>query len=144
MNYNNTILLVVCKFVKHVGLLGYESTRMRDMGGDEIRIVLGKNLKLFRGRKAMSQAALAENAGISIPFLSDIERGNKWPYMETLVKLAHALNIEPYELLKPEDMPIDINKTIIMKCLDDVLTASKQSFEEAVTKSIEKIRNSYI
>jgi transcriptional regulator with XRE-family HTH domain len=37
---------------------------------------------------------LAEKADISIPFLSEIERGNKWPYPDTLSKLAKALKIE--------------------------------------------------
>ena len=49
----------------------------------------------------MSQAVLAEKAGISIPFLSDIERGNKWPYMDTLINIANVLEVDVYELLKP-------------------------------------------
>jgi transcriptional regulator with XRE-family HTH domain len=113
------------------------------MGGNEIRVILGKNLKRCRARRAMSQADLAEDAGISIPFLSDIERGNKWPYMETLVNLAEALHVEPYELLKPEDAKPVGQSLVVVKCLDDVLDASLQSVETALRKSIEKIKESY-
>jgi transcriptional regulator with XRE-family HTH domain len=118
-------------------------SRNKAMKAGKVRIILGKNLKLFRGRRAMSQADLAEFAGISIPFLSDIERGNKWPYIETLVSLAEALGIEPYELLRPQKSTSDTDARIITECLDNVLAASKRSFEEAMVKSLKKIRKSY-
>jgi transcriptional regulator with XRE-family HTH domain len=118
-------------------------SRNKAMKAGKVRIILGKNLKLFRGRRAMSQADLAEFAGISIPFLSDIERGNKWPYIETLVSLAEALGIEPYELLRPQKSTSDTDARIITECLDNVLVASKRSFEEAMVKSLKKIRKSY-
>jgi transcriptional regulator with XRE-family HTH domain len=38
-----------------------------------------------------------------VVFLSDVERANRWPYLDTLVRLAQALNVEVYELLKPEE-----------------------------------------
>jgi len=113
------------------------------MDGNEVRGILGKNLKLFRGQKAMSQADLAETAGISIPFLSDIERGNKWPYMETLISLAGALNVAPFELLRPQTAPTDEGRALVTKCLDDVFDASLQSFQEALTKSLATNRQAY-
>jgi transcriptional regulator with XRE-family HTH domain len=63
------------------------------MKGDDLRNALGKNLKLYRHHREFSQADLAERANISITFLSDIERGNKWPYPDTLVNLAGALDV---------------------------------------------------
>jgi len=112
--------------------------------GDEVRGVLARNLKLFRARKALSQADLAEKAGISIPFLSDIERENKWPYMETLLNLASALGVEPYQLLQPYDPAGGQNAGIIAKCLDDVREASREAFDEAMKKSLDKIRAAYL
>ena len=73
------------------------------MEGAEVRATLAVNIKDFRGRRNWSQADLAEKAGISIVYLSDIERGNKWPYLDTLVKLANAFNVEVHELLMPKD-----------------------------------------
>ena len=71
------------------------------MNGDSIRQTLAQNIKRFRDTRKMSQADLAFDAGISIPFLSDIERGNKWPSPETIEKISSALNIEPFQLFSP-------------------------------------------
>jgi transcriptional regulator with XRE-family HTH domain len=98
---------------------------------------------LYRGRLAFSQAVLAEKADISIPFLSSIERGNKWPYPDTLFRIAGALNIEVYELFKSDAEPSDDKPADIDHWLDDVLVALRQSVDKSVTRSIEKIRKSY-
>jgi transcriptional regulator with XRE-family HTH domain len=63
------------------------------MEGHELREALGKNLKTYRFLRGLSQAELAKKANISLTFLSDIERGNKWPYPETLSNLAAALDV---------------------------------------------------
>ena len=66
------------------------------MTGASLRHILGRNLKFFRNLRSLLQIELAEKAEISIPFLSNIERSNKWPYPDTLAKLAKAPNIEVY------------------------------------------------
>jgi transcriptional regulator with XRE-family HTH domain len=114
------------------------------MKSEDVRTVLGSNLKLYRNRRAMSQATLAEKAEISITFLSDIERGNKWPYMETLVNLASGLNIEVYELLKPEEALSDEANTLIARYLDDVSVAVRHSMDQSISDSLAKIRNGYL
>jgi transcriptional regulator with XRE-family HTH domain len=73
------------------------------MVGNELRGVLARNIKAFRKHRDWSQEILAEKAGISVPFLSDIERCNKWPYPETLSNLAKALDVEVYELFRHDD-----------------------------------------
>jgi transcriptional regulator with XRE-family HTH domain len=98
------------------------------MEGQELRDALGKNIKLFRFHRELSQADLAEKAGISIPFLSDIERGNKWPYPETLTSLAKALSIEVYELFRPEKVPDDI-RALMSRFSEDISRTLNQSLE---------------
>jgi transcriptional regulator with XRE-family HTH domain len=73
------------------------------MEEQELRDVLGQRIKFFRLRKQFSQADLAEKAGISITFLSNIERGNNFPQTGTLCSLAKALDVEVWELFKPEE-----------------------------------------
>ena len=63
------------------------------MTGVDVRTLLAKRIKELRSGKNFSQAQLAEKADISIPFLSAIERGTKWPYPETLAKLADGLDV---------------------------------------------------
>ena len=45
---------------------------------------------------------LAERAGLSVPFLSDLERGRKEPSLATLRKLASGLKLSVTELLRDE------------------------------------------
>jgi transcriptional regulator with XRE-family HTH domain len=72
------------------------------MEGNELRETLGKNLKTYRSLRGFSQAELAKKANISLTFLSDIERGNKWPYPETLANLANALDVPVSMLFTPK------------------------------------------
>jgi transcriptional regulator with XRE-family HTH domain len=92
------------------------------MGGDEVRGILARNLKAFRNHRDWSQAVLAEKAGISIPFLSEIERGNKWPYPDTLSSLARALDIEVYEFFR-ETTAKDAEHDFTAKVLRETLVA---------------------
>jgi len=74
------------------------------MDGTEIRKTLARNIKSFREHRLWSQADLAENSDISIPFLSEIERGNKWPFPDTLGRIAKALNVQVRELFREETL----------------------------------------
>jgi len=75
------------------------------MDGQEIKTTLGKNIKLVRNHRQYSQALLAEKADISITFLSNIERGLKFPKPAVLAQIAESLNVEVYELLKTNSAP---------------------------------------
>ena len=75
-----------------------------DMTGVELRRILSKNLKSLRNKRSLSQIDLSEKANVSIPFLSNIERSNKWPHPDTLVKLAAALDVEVYTLFQEKDI----------------------------------------
>jgi len=101
------------------------------MDGTEVRAVLAKNIKAFRGRRNWSQADLAEKSGLSIVYLSDIERGNKWPYLDTLVKIAGTFNVDVYELLKPENTPPPNTAKIQAKHNEEIIAILDKSFEIA-------------
>jgi transcriptional regulator with XRE-family HTH domain len=70
------------------------------MTGDHVRAILSNNLRKLRNRREWSQAELAKKADISVTFLSEIERGRKWPYPKTLQSLAFALGVEVYEFFR--------------------------------------------
>ena len=136
------ILIAICKLVK-LKVKYFFIYKDGMMGGKELRALLSMNIKLLRNRRGWSQATLAANSSISIPFLSDIERGNKWPYPETLINLAKALDIEVFELFKQKE-PIENDITAVLeKCLDDVSITLRQSVELSIEQSLEKIREFY-
>ena len=58
-----------------------------------------ENLVLLRGRAGLSQERTAERAGLHQTELSLLERGLRLPRLDTIVKLAGAIEIEPCELL---------------------------------------------
>ena len=101
----------------------------------EIRSIFGSNLKRYRNYRKFSQAELAEKLDISVPFLSDVENGRKWISPVTLVKFASALNIEPYELFKPENS--------ISPEITTALTNWSNDIVEAVSQTVKNIQAVY-
>jgi len=75
--------------------------------GQELRIILGSQIRFFRKQRQLSQAALAEKADISITFLSKIERGVKYPTSDTLSAIANGLGVEVYELYRHDHSPVE-------------------------------------
>jgi len=114
------------------------------MEGMEIKKTLGRNIKLFRSNLSLSQAALAERAGISITFLSDIERGNKWPYLDTLVNLAKALNTELFELLKPPGAVSPDAAGLLTRYAGDAAAQLSASLQTVIAQSLESLRRQYL
>lgn len=66
---------------------------------------IGLMISYYRKRQNLSQEALAERAGISRAYLSQLEAPNVAvrPALSTLFALAKALEIPPYKLLKAPD-----------------------------------------
>ena len=88
------------------------------MTGSDIRKLLSQNIKYFREIRRLSQADLAYEANISIPFLSDIERGNKWPHPDTLASIATTLQVEPVDLFTPKYTTDSETKTLTTQILN--------------------------
>ena len=89
---------------------------------------LGKNIKFLRFRRQLSQIDLAEEAFISVTFLSNIERGNNFPQARTLCNLAKALKVEVWELFKGE-MASDQEKPIIDRISEDLTKHVKYAID---------------
>lgn len=66
-----------------------DSTR----AGAHERVALGEFIASQRRAAEMSLRQLAERAGISNPYVSQIERGLRKPSAEVLQQLAHALSV---------------------------------------------------
>ena len=63
-----------------------------------IKISLGQRIHELRDKADLSLRKLANQIGVSGPFLSDIELGRRFPSEEILEKLAGALKVSPDEL----------------------------------------------
>lgn len=59
----------------------------------------GENLFTYRRRSGQSQVNVAERSGVHTTEISRIEKGKVSPRLDTIVKLAGAIEVEPCELL---------------------------------------------
>ena len=60
----------------------------------------GHNIRTYRASKGWSIEKLAEHADISPAYLGELERGRENVSIRTLSRIAKALKVKPYELLK--------------------------------------------
>jgi transcriptional regulator with XRE-family HTH domain len=95
--------------------------------GEVLKSLLGINVKRFRVNSGLSQEELSEKAGISVPFLGAIERGEKWPSPYTLAGIAQGLGVNPYDMLKPEETVSRDIKKITSKLIKDITKLVNQS-----------------
>ena len=59
---------------------------------DTIKII-GERIRAYRRQSGMSQAALAEKAGLHTTYIGQLERGEKNATIETVEKVAAALGL---------------------------------------------------
>ena len=76
----------------------------------ELKAVYTANLRTLRTQKKLSQAEISEKVHITEKFYSDLETGRKWGSFETIVDLANAFGVEPYELFLPAGSVISHNE----------------------------------
>lgn len=61
---------------------------------------IGRRVRKFREERCLTQEALAEAAGVSVPYVSHIERGIKKPSLGALLRLSAALDVTVDTLLR--------------------------------------------
>jgi transcriptional regulator with XRE-family HTH domain len=105
-----------------------------------LRNLLSQNIKRYRQGKGWSQAKLAEEMGISTNYLSDIETKRGWVSPFSLIKLANALEIEVFELFKPQEAVSSDTIAIVNRCLDSFSESLKISFDKSLKDSMKRIQ----
>ena len=98
-----------------------------------LRKILSSNIRTLRGKYHLTQERLAENAEISLPYLSDIEHCKTWVSDKTLLKFAKALNTTPATLLE-----YDSEKKETLSKEDQITEIIYQEKKEMI-KAINKI-----
>ena len=62
------------------------------------RTRLGKNVATLRARRDLTQEGLAEKVGVSARYIQNVEAGDNFPSLPTLVRLRAALRCDWNEL----------------------------------------------
>lgn len=72
-----------------------------------LRHRLGEIVALQRRRRGLTQAELADAAGLSLKYLGEVERGEANVTIDVLERVANALGWDPNSLFAIEPPPID-------------------------------------
>ncbi len=106
---------------------------------EKIAYIVGMRIKDFRLMKKMSQEALAFDSDIHPAYLSQVERGEKCPTVETICKICKGLKIPMSELMDFSVEPqatsyeaIERIKTALANVSDESAVKIAQIVEEMV------------
>ena len=62
--------------------------------------ILGINVRKYRKKIGLSQEALADEVGLAVTYVGQIERGLRNPTLAVVEKFARVLGVTPLELLQ--------------------------------------------
>ncbi len=71
-----------------------------DMSDAQLAVLLGRSIRAERYRLGLSQEQLAEVSGLHRTYIGVIERGEKNITICNCKKIAHALNLTLWELIR--------------------------------------------
>ncbi len=96
--------------------------------------MIGRNLKYYRLMRSLSQKALAEKLNVTPMSISNYESDSRMPDVDTLKKLAAALNVSTVDLLssRSDELKIQHNefrkKSTLTKAGQDLAMASAEEY----------------
>ena len=100
-----------------------------------LRKILSTNIRNLRAKYHLTQERLAENAEISLPYLSDIEHCKTWVSDKTLIKLAKALHSEPSQLLEDTNLLSNKNtEKLTEEKIADIIYQEKKEMIKSINK----------
>lgn len=107
---------------------------------------IGENVKTIRKQKKIFQNELASKVGLSVRGLQDIEYGKTKPRLETILKIASALEVSPNDIDPDIDFKVDrwdTKKEIDYHDLSN-LANMYQLLEELYGKTITSVINQFL
>lgn len=63
--------------------------------------VFGANVRRLRKAKGLSQEALADEVGLAVTYVGQIERGSRNPSLSVVERMAEVLGTDPLDMLRP-------------------------------------------
>ncbi len=88
---------------------------------------IGNNLLQARKRLGLTQAQVAEKAGLSDRTYADIERGSTNMRTETLLHICQALQITPDSIFTENKLPLPIQQEEIVEKLNSCTPKEKET-----------------
>ena len=87
-------------------------------------MVIGDRLRQLRESKSLSQGDIEKRTGLLRSYISRVENGHTVPAIETVGKLARALEIPLYQLFYEGEEPPTLPNLLKRKTADDIIWGS--------------------
>jgi len=94
-------------------------------------MVIGARLRSLRENKGFSQGEIEKRTGLLRCYISRVENGHTIPSLETLQRLAAALEVSLYELFYPGEGEAPPPKLAMRKTLEELSAQPGKAGEEA-------------
>ena len=101
--------------------------------------LLGQRIRKYRRQKKYTLEQLAERLDVSTTFIGQIERATGKPSLETLVKIANALEVSTDELLF-DGLGEKAAESHFLKKVQELTAAFTQREKNIVLRNIELMR----
>jgi transcriptional regulator with XRE-family HTH domain len=88
-------------------------------------MIIGERLRALRESKKMSQGDIEKRTGLLRCYISRVENGHTVPAIETLEKLARAMEIPLYQLFYDGEEPPELPNLPKRKSSDDIAWGGK-------------------
>jgi transcriptional regulator with XRE-family HTH domain len=92
---------------------------------EDLAVIIGDRLRALREEKKLSQGDIEKKTGLLRCYISRIENGHTVPAIETLEKMARALEIPMYRLFYDGEEPPTLPNLPKRKSADDIVWGSK-------------------
>jgi len=74
--------------------------RLRDVAVGDLQKTVGRNLRVYRLERGLSQEAFADQLGVHRTYMGGVERGERNLTLKSLEKMAEQIGVEARELLE--------------------------------------------
>lgn len=98
---------------------------------NSVHTILVENMQRLRDQKGWNKSDLARHSGVDASHISNIENGKKHISLELTEKIAEALGVEPYELIRKYDVTqLDLAEKLVM--IRELHPIKQQAIEQMV------------
>ena len=87
-------------------------------------MIIGDRLRALREEKKLSQGDIEKRTGLVRPYISRVENNHTVPSIETLEKMARALEVPMYQLFYHGEEPPKLPNLLKGKSSDDIAWGS--------------------
>lgn len=107
----------------------------------ETKEIIGRNIRSLRSKQGMSLSALAREIGVDNAYMGRLERGEKNPRSDTLLRIAYALNVTVDNLFNFDIGGLELQSSTVRRLLElsETLDQMEYSDRSKVLQIIEQV-----